>query len=214
MQTAAFILHDFMNTVLFPLETMAGLMPMAFGILLVAEIGKAQIPEPCANANSFTSRECCPTPENVGSASNAGPCGSSLTPSRGACVDIPNPYDDTVNENDTRQNWPHFYFTRICNCSSNYGGYDCGECAFGYRGPNCDQKYIRQRRSTSELTDEEWRTYISQLRMAKSSTTSRYRVITSPPDYNNLAELQTVPIGVYHSFIWFHHYVAKDTPGM
>ena len=120
----------------------------------------------------------------------------------------------TVNENDTRQNWPHFYFTRICNCSSNYGGYDCGECAFGYRGPNCDQKYIRQRRSTSELTDEEWRTYISQLRMAKSSTTYRYRVIISPPDCNNLAELQTVPIGVYHSFIWFHHYVAKDTPCM
>ena len=64
------------------------------------------------------------------------------------------------------------------------------------------------------IADEEWRTYISQLRMAKSSTTSRYRVIISPPDYNNLAELQTVPIGVYHSFIWFHHYVAKDTPGM
>ena len=106
-----------------------------------------------------------------------------------------------------------FTFTRICNCSSKYGGYDCGECAFGYRGPNCDQKYIRQRRSTSDLSNQEWSTYIDQLRMAKQSKTSRYRVITSPPDYDNPAAIQTVPIGVYDLFAWFHHYVAKDNDG-
>ena len=183
---------------------------IAFGVLLVAGIGKAQIPTPCANAANFTSRECCPTPTNV--SANAGPCGSNL--SRGECVNVPNPYGDMVNRSDARQNWPRFYFTRICNCSSKYGGYDCGECAFGYRGPNCDQKYIRQRRSTSDLSNQEWNIYIGQLRMAKQSTTSRYRVITSPPDYDNPAAIETVPIGVYDLFAWFHHYVAKDNDGM
>ena len=129
---------------------MAVLMEIALGILLVAQTGKAQIPEPCANTNSFTRRECCPILTIAGR--NAGACGSNLN--RGACVGIPNPYGDVINETDPRQNWPRFYFTRICNCSSNYGGYDCGECAFGYQGVNCDQKYIRQRRSTSNLTDE------------------------------------------------------------
>ena len=55
---------------------MVGLMPIAFGILLIAEVGKAQIPTPCANAANFASRECCPTPTNVGA--NAGACGSTL----------------------------------------------------------------------------------------------------------------------------------------
>ena len=189
---------------------MVGLMPIAFGILLIAGVGQAQIPTPCANAANFASRECCPTPTNVGA--NAGACGSTLN--RGACVNVPNPYGDMVNRSDARQNWPRFYFTRICNCSSKYGGYDCGECAFGYRGPNCDQKYIRQRRSTSDLSNQEWSTYINQLQMAKQSNTSRYRVITSPPDYNNPAAIQTVDIGIYDLFVWIHHYVAKDNDGM
>ena len=190
---------------------MVGLMPIhvALGILLVAGIGKAQIPTPCANANSFTSRECCPTPRNV--SANAGACGSNLN--RGACVNVPNPYGETVNESDARQNWPHFYFTRICNCYPIYGGYDCGECAFGYRGPNCNQKYIRKRRSTSDLSNQEWSIYIDRLRTAKQSKISRYKVITSPPDYNNPAAIQTVDIGVYDLFAWFHHYVAKDNDG-
>jgi len=202
-------LHEFIDMVLSPLDDMAGLMRIAVGILFVVGIGKAQIPEPCANAPSFSRKECCPTPTNVGS--NPGPCGMNLTPPRGKCVEIPN---GVVNESDPRQNWPLFYFTQVCNCTSNYGGYDCGECAFGYRGPNCNQKHTHQRRSISELSDQEWNTYINQLRRAKSSSTSRYRVITSPPDYNNLAALQTQPIGVYNLFVWFHHYVAKDNDGM
>lgn len=194
---------------LFPLENMAGVIRISLSILLVGGFGKAQIPEPCANATSFLRRECCPTPTNVGS--NPGPCGMNLTPPRGECVGIPN---GVVDESDPRQNWPLFYFTRVCNCTSNYGGYDCGECAFGYRGTDCSQNYTLQRRSISELSDQEWNTYINQLQMAKSSSTSRYRVITSQPDYNNLAVLQTQPIGVYNLFVWFHHYVAKDNDGM
>ena len=86
---------------------MVGLMPIAFGILLIAGVGQAQIPTPCANAANFASRECCPTPTNVGA--NAGACGSTLN--RGACVNVPNPYGDMVNRSDARQNWPRFYFT-------------------------------------------------------------------------------------------------------
>ena len=186
---------------------MAGLLPIVLGILLVSRLGKAQIPEPCANAANFTNRECCPTP-NIGS--DAGPCGSNFN--RGECVNI-----GLESIGDPRDNWPRFYFTRICMCntssSSNYGGYDCGECAFGYRGPNCDQKYIRPRRSASSLSDLEWSTYIDQLRMAKFNFTSRYRVITAPPPAN-LEELETVPLTVYDLFAWLHHYAAKDNDCM
>ena len=191
------------------LETMAVILPLALGILLMTGVGKALIPKPCANAGNFTNRECCPSPERLGP--NAGACGTNLN--RGTCIQIPNS-EDLVNRSDARQYWPRFFFTRVCRCSSNYGGYDCGECAFGYRGPNCDQRYSRQRRSTSELTNNEWTTYINQLQMAKSSTESRYQVITSPPDYNNPAAIQTVDIGVYNLFVWFHHYVAKNNDGM
>lgn len=191
----------------FLLENMAGFLPIALGILLIAGVGKAQIPEPCANAAKFTNRECCPTP-NIGS--DAGPCGSNLN--RGECVD-----NTMGSTNDPRENWPSFYFNQTCRCSttgrSKYGGYDCGECAFGYRGPNCDQKYIRPRRSASSLSDLEWSTYIDQLRMAKFNFTSRYRVITAPPPAN-LEELETVPLTVYDLFIWLHHYAAKDNDCM
>lgn len=185
-------------------------MQIAIGILLVAEMGKAQIPKLCANTENFRSGKCCPEPS-----SNAGPCGSNLVPPRGTCSLIRNPYMDNVSESesDPRKNWPFFYFNQTCNCNSNYGGYDCGECAFGYRGPNCDLD-IRRRRSTSELTDQEWTTYINQLQRAKSSTESRYKVITSPPIRRNLAAIQTVDIGVYNLFVWFHHYATKDNDGM
>ena len=185
---------------------MAGLMQIALSILLVAGIGKAQIPVPCADAVSLARNECCPIPPNAGQ--GAGQCGMNLSTPRGHCVDISN--DIPIDRSDPRVNWPRFYFTRVCECTSNYSGYDCGECAFGYRGDNCDQTYTRRRRPTSEL---EWTTYIGQLRMAKNKT-SRYRVITSPPDYDNLAALQTQPISVYNLFVWFHHYIAKDNHGM
>ena len=180
---------------------------LALGILLVAGLGKAQIPTPCANAANFTNGECCPTP-NIGS--DAGPCGSNLN--RGECVSI-----GMESTGDPRDNWPRFYFIRVCMCntssSSKYGGYDCGENAFGYRGPNCDQKYIRQRRSTSDLSNQEWSTYIDRLRMAKFDFISRYSVITAPPPAN-LEELQTVPLTVYDLFVWLHHHAARDNDCM
>lgn len=189
---------------------MAGLIQIALGVLLVAVIGKAQIPKPCANEDIISSKECCPIPLALGS--NAGSCGKNLSPPRGACVDIQQRhYRDSVNNSDPRQNWPFFYFNRTCNCTSNYGGYDCGECAFGYRGSNCNQTSpLRSRRSINSLSPAEWRKYISQLQMAKSDTDSRYRVIVSQPG----EPLRIESVGVYNLFAWIHHYVAKDNECM
>lgn len=87
----------------------------------------AQIPTVCSDADSLEGTICCP-------ATSDGICGENAN--RGQCVSLATlPRSDTV---DVRANWPH-YFTQICQCTGNYGGYDCSRCKFGYYGENCSQ---------------------------------------------------------------------------
>ena len=157
-----------------------------------------QIPKPCANDGNLA-RECCPTlflPDQT----SAGPCGEDLD--RGKCDILNLPFVE--NEDDERKNWPIQLFERVCNCSGNYDGYDCGECKFGYTGEDCNTPKPRQmRQSLDTLTSESWSTYLEGLRMAKT-TKSRYWVLTQDSTLVNPT--------IYDLFIWIHHFSAKDNP--
>ena len=165
---------------------------------LVIQPAFCQIPAACSDANSLENSICCPD-------TGDGVCGQAS--GRGLCVSLNQPgySNDTT---DVRVNWPH-YFTQICQCNDNYGGYDCGRCRYGYYGSDCSQKQVLPRRPIHEYTDEEWDEFIQIIRLSKTYQ-SDYVVILeeSRPGTSNLSNSN---ISIYNMFVWLHHFAAKDS---
>ena len=167
-------------------------------ILGLIQPSSSQIPEVCSDANSLEKSICCPSTAD-------GICGEDS--GRGLCVSLNQPGYSTEST-DVRRNWPH-YFTQVCQCNGNYGGYDCGRCKYGYYGSDCSQKQVLPRRSIHEYTDEEWNEFIQIIRMTKTYR-SDYVVILeeAAPGTSNLTMSN---ISLYDLFVWLHHFAAKDS---
>ena len=177
-------------------------------VFLVTYYVDAIIPLPCANIGSLTSRTCCPTP-NTTLFPGAGQCGVNL--GRGSCVSIINPgYESS--ETDVRKNWPFQYFSRTCKCGERFGGFDCGECSFGYNDgtTNCANKTVYNRISVGSMSRKNWRCYRKALEKIKKYP-SRYKVSTNftVGTPKELLKYLVQPT-TYDLFVWIHHFVAKD----
>ena len=177
----------------------AGVFILAVLILGGVELVTAQIPSVCANNADLQNGRCCP--DN---------CGGSA---RGVCVDVSTICKTDYSSmglpasytNDGRFNWPSQVFSHICQCKGNYGGYDCSECKFGYKGQNCTTNTMRFRKSIT-AADFNWTEYHSQLNRAKQQNQTRYKVYTGGniTDESNYKE-----VSVYHLFVWLHHHATR-----
>lgn len=167
---------------------------------------RALIPITCADPASIRNKECCPTSDP-----NAGPCGVNI--GRGNCENVDRPIQNTATERFVRDNWPQSLFMRVCKCNGNYGGFDCGECKFGYReneNGTCVAAPSRRRRPVSELSADEWREYVDALIQAKETVSPRYVTIAEEPTFDDPSAIRTVSTTVYNLFVWAHHYAAKN----
>ena len=179
-----------------------GVLFTLLGLLSLYQISicRAQLPAVCTNPTNFHAQICCPEPF-VG----AGACGSLLAVPRGRCVAV----DTNQTTIDVRGNWPHYY-KNICECSGNFGSFDCGECASGYKGAKCDRKVVRKRRLLNHLSSEEMTELIDTLYMAKVFP-SRYVVITKETRPGTIPPMSI--ISVYNLFVWVHYYISKNSYG-
>ena len=173
------------------------LVDLAVVIATLSQLSSAQIPTACTNEDSLENLICCPTTED-------GVCGQDA--GRGSCVplDFEN-YDNQTS--DVRVNWPHYY-TRICQCSSNFGGYDCSRCKFGYYGPDCSQFKVLPRTPVREFTDDDWEEYNDIIRMTRDYDSGYSAVLEESAPGN--ASIVTLPLKLYEYYVWVHHYTAKD----
>ena len=165
---------------------------------LIIQPASSQIPAACSDASSLENSVCCPD-------TGEGVCGQAS--GRGLCVPLNQPgYSNETT--DVRVNWPH-YFTQVCQCNGNYGGYDCGRCRFGYYGSDCSQKQILPRRPIHEYTDEELNEFIQIIRMSKTYQ-SDYVVVLEElrPGTSNLTISN---ISLYNMLVWLHHFASKDS---
>ena len=206
-----FISILFNNILPFLLQFKTHKMQTILAILVVASycmfFGEAQVPRVCSSIEILVSKTCCPTPENNPS---YGPCGVNV--GRGACTNVSEVcytgYEEDPTSIETRLNWPTYFFTKICKCNGNYGGFDCSECEFGYTGDDCQTKLpIRTRKSVTAKTDEEWSTYNQQLRTVKKAL-SRYAIVL-PTDLSDISTAIIRNISVYDHLVWSHVFAAK-----
>ena len=105
---------------------------------------------------------------------------------------------------DGRFNWPSQIFTEVCKCKDNYGGFNCSECKFGYKGDDCSTKTVRVRRSITDA-DFNWTNYREQLNRSKTEIQKRYKVYIGG---NVTNETNYKEVTLYNLFAWMHHYVA------
>ena len=187
-------------------------LPIFLALFLAAEVASI-IPLPCADLESLKDRRCCPTPDI--SDDDNDPCGENLGRGRCELVSVSRDYYNT-SESDVRKNWPIQYFERACMCNSRYGGYDCGECSYGYNdGASCQSKTVHKRVSVGNMDDDDWEKYRSALRKIKD-TPARYMVANSTPatnistPYPQAVFNSLVRPNTYDLFVWIHHFVAKD----
>lgn len=112
-------------------------------LLLLHRPNYGFVPRPCIVNLTHSAAQCCPTPPG-----HSQPCGF---PALGNCVTLP-PSKDPVPHKlhrvtaDFRLTWPTRLFRRVCECHGRRFGADCGDCWFGFEGPDCSRRVLRLRK--------------------------------------------------------------------
>ncbi|GAB5577323.1 tyrosinase isoform X2 [Prionailurus iriomotensis] len=167
-------------------------------------------PRACASSKSLMEKECCPVWTG-----DSSPCGQ--LSGRGACQDItlskaPLGPQYPFTGMDDREAWPSVFYNRTCQCFGNFMGFNCGNCKFGFWGPNCTEKRLLVRRNIFDLSVPEKNKFLAYLTLAKHTISPDYVIpIGTYGQMNNGSTPMFNDINVYDLFVWMHYYVSRDT---
>ena len=109
---------------------------------------------------------------------------------------------------DSRYLWPTMVFQKVCNCSGKFYGVDCGECAFGWSGENCENETLVVRKSFGSLSSSEKENVANGMLMLKNEMGYWSVVTEESPTVSGTVTLQNV--STYDFLIYIHNYVSRD----
>ncbi len=196
--------------------TSSTVLPIASFLILLPLLAYGQFPAVCNTQENLNSKTCCPT--NCGGVT------------RGSCVNITQeaisqwenanstiveilrnaPNTTQKGTADGRYLWPTVVFENVCNCSGNYGGYNCLECDFGWTGEDCQtRKTLVIRKNFARLTATEKSAFTEATQQLKNEMGVWSVIVEEPQNYNiGTATLQNVT--TYNLFVFLHDYIARD----
>ncbi len=173
----------------------------------------AQFPAVCNTQVNLMSKMCCPN--NCNSDSRRGRCVNVKSEAEGQSnraeqeiVAVLRNASTTKGTIDSRYLWPTMVFENVCNCSENFYGVDCSECAFGWNGKNCETKTLVVRKSFNSLSNCEKDNVTNGMLMLKSEMGYWSVVIEEPPTVSGRVTLQDV--STYDFLVYIHNYVSRD----
>lgn len=186
-------------------------------IAVMLPLAQGQFPRVCITLKSLKAKECCPIPKGF-----KAPCGSDGN--RGTCQELNirswtleyshyQPFHDT----DDRRDWPYALYHKTCKCKSNFAGYDCSKCEYGYHGKNCTQKRTYKRKNFAKLSAGEKDRYMKYLNMSKYFNSDYVLTTTFYEDINRTVQAGGDPMALFYNvsnydlFVWMHYYAARDT---
>uniref|UniRef100_A0A8C5PIA1 Tyrosinase copper-binding domain-containing protein n=1 Tax=Leptobrachium leishanense TaxID=445787 RepID=A0A8C5PIA1_9ANUR len=176
---------------------------LAVFLLLVLCTGTtySQYPRICTTPKALQSRTCCPVWKD-GSV-----CGSKSH--RGLCLPWVKPNSYISGYNDERLYWPIGYYDYTCECLGTYGGFDCGDCAYGYHGDDCQhrQKPL-PRREIRDLSFVERKRFFSYLALAKITKSKDYVILYTGNRFHQNT-YQFLDATIYDLASWIHYYSMK-----
>ncbi|XP_027704098.1 tyrosinase [Vombatus ursinus] len=185
------------------------LVPLCY-LLLIFQGSLGQFPRACVSSKNLLEKKCCPTWSGDGS-----PCGQ--LSGRGSCQEIqlsraPQGPQFPFSRVDDREEWPSVFYNRTCQCSGNFMGFNCGDCKFGFLGPNCLERRLLLRRNIFDLSIPEKNKFLAYLNLAKHTISSDYVIpISTFAQINNGSTPIFRDIKIYDLFVWMHYYVSRDT---
>ncbi|XP_063807463.1 tyrosinase [Pseudophryne corroboree] len=189
---------------------MGRVMLLAVGtLLLLLPSSYGQFPRACSSAEVLQSKECCPAWSGDGS-----PCGE--VSGRGACQDVVLSNSSVgpqfpFSGIDDRENWPIVFYNRTCQCVGNFMGFNCGDCKFGYTGPNCTVRKVMVRKEIYRMSTAEKDKFIAYLNLAKRTISTDYVIATGTyAQMGNGTNPLFADINVYDLFVWIHYYASRD----
>ena len=178
---------------------------------------EGQFPRVCTSLTSLKNKKCCPIPKGFST-----PCGSDGN--RGTCQELiirdwtfKYSHYQTFQKEDDRHDWPHALYHKTCKCNSNFAGYDCSKCEFGYYGKNCTQKKTLTRKNFLTLSAEEKDRYMRYINMSRYYISDYVVTLTPYEEINETVMANRDPTALFHNisnydlFVWMHYYAARDT---
>uniref|UniRef100_A0A3B4TVV9 Tyrosinase-like n=1 Tax=Seriola dumerili TaxID=41447 RepID=A0A3B4TVV9_SERDU len=158
---------------------------------------EAQFPHACTTQEALDRKTCCPLWKD------GSPCGQNSN--RGICAA---PAREALTPFDYRVDWPSAFYTYVCKCFDKYDGFECGVCLPGWKGPNCTEPHLVERKEITDMNDTERESFLSNLDHAKHNTSNRYMILTSN-DTTVFSNFKFHSATVYDLYVWLHYYAAK-----
>ena len=165
---------------------------------------EGQFPKVCATLDSLKSKECCPIPKGF-----TAPCGSDGN--RGTCQEVMiREWNFTYSHykpfqvKDDRHDWPNALYNKTCKCQSNFAGYDCSKCEFGYYGNSCTQKKILTRKNFAKLSGQEKDRYMRYINMSRYFVSDYVVTLTHYEEINATVQAGGDPAPLFYCIITRH----------